>query len=337
MKKLLLVGLVALAIAPLAGQVKAPYKVPRLPWGDPDLQGIWPGTDYVGTPLQRASDFGTRNQLTEEEFKARQLAAQRQTDEDNADFSIDKVSSEQEARGTVGGPVSPPPHWLERGKPTYQASLIVDPPDGRMPPQTADAAARVRALAARRAGRGPADSYEDRSLYDQCITRGVLGSILPVIYNNGNQILQAPGLVVLRNEMIHETRFFYLDGRPHRSSKIRTYMGDSRAKWDGDTLVVETTNMFDRNGVGGNGGGQAFSDALTITERFRRLDANTLEYTAIVDDPKTYTRPFTIQFPWRRDNSYGMFEYACHEGNHSLFNILSGARADDREAASTRQ
>jgi hypothetical protein len=286
-------------------------------------------------PLQRASNFGERNLLTDDEFRARQAAAARQTDEDNAEFNIDNVTSEQEARGTVGGPVSPPPHWLERGRPSYQASLIVDPPDGRMPPQTPESAERVRAIAARRAGRGPADSYEDRSLYDQCITRGVMGSILPVIYNNGNQIIQAPGLVVLRNEMIHETRFFYLDGRPHVSRKIRTYMGDSRARWDGDTLVVETTNMFDRNGIGGNGGGQAFSDALKITERFTRAGADAIEYSATIDDPKTYTRPFTLQFPWRRDSNYGMFEYACHEGNHSLFNILSGARADDRAAAGT--
>ena len=332
MKKVLLFVGLLLAAVPLVAQSK--YKVPRTPWGDPDLQGIWPGTDYVGVPLQRASEYGTRNVLTEEEFRTRQQAAQAQTDEDNADFNIDKVTPEQEARGTVGGPVSPPPHWLERGKPSYQASLVVDPPDGRLPPQTPQAAERTRMLAARRAGLGPADSYEDRSLYDQCITRGVLGSILPVIYNNGNQIIQAPGLVVLRNEMIHETRFFYLDGRPHVSARIRTYMGDSRARWDGDSLVVETTNMLDRNGIGGNGGGQAFSDALTITEKFTRTDANTLMYSATVDDPKTYTRPFTLQFPWRRDSSYGIFEYACHEGNHALFNILSGARADDKEAAS---
>ena len=331
-KTLLFVALVAVATVSLIAQSK--YKAPRTPWGDPDLQGIWPGTDYVGVPLQRASNFGDRNQLTEEEFKARQLAAQRQSDEDNAEFDIDKVTSEQEARGTVGGPVSPPPHWLERGKPAYQASLIVDPPDGRMPPQTPEAAERVRALAARRVGRGPADSYEDRSLYDQCITRGVLGSILPVIYNNGNQIIQAPGLVVLRNEMIHETRFFYLDNRPHVSAKIRSYMGDSRARWDGDTLVVETTNMFDRNGIGGNGGGQAFSGALKITERFTRAGADVIEYSATVDDPKTYTRPFTLQFPWRRDNSYGMFEYACHEGNHGLKNALSGSRAEERARSS---
>ena len=333
-KTLILVALVSLVSATLIGQSGKPaYKAPRLPWGDPDLQGVWPSTDMVGVPLQRASEFGERNVLTEQEYKARQAAAARQTDEDNADFSVDTVTSEQEARGTVGGPVSPPPHWLERGKPSYQASLVVDPPDGRVPPQKPEAAERVRMLQARRFGTGPADSYEDRSLYDQCITRGVMGSILPVIYNNGNQIIQAPGVVVLRNEMIHETRFFYTDGRPHVSSKIRSYMGDSRARWDGDTLVVETTNMFDRNGIGGNGGGQAFSDALKITERFTRVDANTIEYKATIDDPKTYTRPFTLQFPWRRDNSYGMYEYACHEGNHSLFNILSGARADDREAA----
>jgi hypothetical protein len=335
-KSLLFAALVALTAAstvPLAGQAaKKAYKTPRTAWGDPDLQGVWPSTDMVGVPLQRASNFGERNLLTDGEFKARQAAAARQTDEDNAEFNIDTVTSEQEARGTVGGPVSPPPHWLERGKPSYQASLIVEPPDGRMPPQTPEAAERVRALAARRAGHGPADTYEDRSLYDQCITRGVLGSILPVIYNNGNQIVQAPGLVVLRNEMIHETRFFYTDGRPHISSKIRSFMGDSRARWDGDTLVVETTNMFDRNGIGGNGGGQALSDALRITERFTRVDADTIEYRATIDDPKTYTRPFTLAFPWRRDNNYGMFEYACHEGNHSLFNILSGARADDRAA-----
>jgi len=344
MKKLLLfVALTAAAVAPLAGQAgrsvrlqpDGKYKAPRTPWGDPDLQGVWPSTDMVGVPLQRASNFGERNLLTDEEFRARQAAAARQTDEDNAEFNIDAVTADQEARGTVGGPVSPPPHWLERGKPSYQASLIVDPPDGRTPPQKPEAADRVRALAARRVGHGPADTYEDRSLYDQCITRGVMGSILPVIYNNGNQIIQTPGLVVLRNEMIHETRFFYTDGRPHTSAKIRSYMGDSRAHWDGDTLVVETTNMFDRNGIGGNGGGQALSDALKITERFTRIDADTIEYKATIDDPKTYTRPFTLQFPWRRDNSYGMFEYACHEGNHSLFNILSGARADDREAAAS--
>jgi hypothetical protein len=337
-RTLIAAAFAALAFVPLAaGQSgsaapKRVYKVPRTAWGDPDLQGMWPSSDMVGVPLQRASEFGERNLLTDAEFKARQEAFARQADEDNADFSIERVTPEQEARGTVGGPVSPPPHWLERGRPSYQASLIVDPPDGRLPPQTPASTQRLLAQRDASAARGPADSYEYRSLYDQCITRGVLGSLLPVIYNNGNQIIQAPGVVVLRSEMIHETRVFYLDGRPHVSPKIRTYMGDSRAHWDGDTLVVETTNMFDRNGVGGNGGGQPFSGALKITERFTRIDADTIVYRATVDDPGTYTRPFTIEFPWRRDPGYGFYEYACHEGNHALNNILSGARADDEAA-----
>ena len=338
-RTLFLLAVVAVAVAPIGGQTaqrgqgttKA-YKVPRTAWGDPDLQGLWPSTDMVGVPLQRAANFGERNLLTDEEFKAREAAFARQNDEDNAEFSIEKVTPEQEARGAVGGPVSPPPHWLERGRPSYQASLIVDPTDGRMPPQTPEAAQRMIAQRDAAAARGPADSYEFRSLYDQCITRGVLGSLLPVIYNNGNQIIQAPGVVVLRNEMIHETRVFHLDGRPHISPKIRSYMGDSRARWDGDTLVVETTNMFDRNGIGGNGGGPPFSDALRLTERFTRVDADTLMYRATVDDPKTYTRPFSIEFPWRRDPNYGFYEYACHEGNHALHNILSGSRADDAAA-----
>src|SRR5215472_4037928 len=316
-KALLFAALVALAVAPLAGQaVKKIYKAPRTAWGDPDLQGIWPGTDYVGVPLQRASSFGTRNELTEEEFKARQIAAQRQTDEDNADFNIDKVTSEQEARGTVGGPVSPPPHWLERGKPSYQASLIVDPPDGRMPPQTPEAAERVRALAAKRAGHGPADSYEDRSLYDQCISRGVMGSILPVIYNNGNQIIQAPGVVVIRYEMIHETRIIPLDGRPHVAEGVRSYMGDPRGHWEGNTLVVETTNLLgNRNGINLNGGGLPHSDALLLTERFTRTGPDTLQYQATIDDPKTWAMPWTLSFPLNRDKNFDLYEYACHEGN----------------------
>ncbi len=324
------IAVVAVVSAAIAVSAQHEYKVPRTPWGDPDLQGIWPSTDMVGVPLQRPAEFGTRNHLTEEEFKARQAAAARQTDEDNADFNIDNVTPEQEARGTVGGPVSPPPHWLERGKPSYQASLIVDPPDGRIPPMTTEGAARMRALQAARLGHGPADSYEDRSLYDQCITRGVLGSILPVIYNNGNQIVQAPGWVALRNEMIHEARLIPLDGRPHLSPGIRGYMGDSRGHWEGDTLVVETTNMFGRNGVGGNGGGQPFSEAVRIVERLTRVSPDTIQYEATVTDPKTYMRPFTIAFPWKRDPGYRMFEYACHEGNYALRNILSGARADEQ-------
>src|SRR5262249_51792119 len=164
---------------------------------------------------------------------------------------------------------SPPPHWLERGDPQRQASLIVDPPNGRMPPLTDAAQQRAAALRDARQGRGPADSYTDRSLYDRCITRGLVGSLTPAIYNAGNEIVQAPGYVVIRNEMIHEARVVPLDGRPHTNGAIKEWLGDSRGHWDGDTLVVETTNFTDRTNVGFS----RHSDALTVTERYTRVDA----------------------------------------------------------------
>ena len=318
-----------------AAPAKAAWTPPRTPWGDPDIEGFWPGTDFVGVPLQRPDGLGTRNELTDAEFAVRLQNFQKQSDEDNADLDIDKLTPEIIARGTVGGPVSPPPHWLERGKPGRQAGLIVDPPDGKMPPLSEEGQRRAAERQRARAGRGPADSYEDRSLYDRCITRGVLGSILPVIYNNGNQIIQAPGLVAIRNEMIHETRIVPLDGRPHVSSRVfHENMGDSRGHWEGNTLVVETTNLDGRTGAGGNGGANVYSEKTRITERFTRLDNDTLKYEATVDDPGTWTRPWTISFPWRRDPNYGFYEYACHEGNYALHNILSGGRADDKAAAS---
>ena len=171
-----------------------------------------------------------------------------------------------------------------------------------------------------------ADSHLDRSLYDRCITRGVMGSLLPTIYNNGNEIVQAPGYVVIRNEMIHEARVVPLDGRPHLPESVTSYMGDSRGHWEGNTLVVVTKNLNGMTGVGGNGGGRS-SNRLTITERFTMLDANTLQYTATIDDPGTWTRPWTLSFPWKREPVYGMFDYACHEGNYAMRNMLSASRA----------
>jgi hypothetical protein len=319
------------AAAKSTDPAKRAWTPPRTPWGDPDIEGKWPGTDFVGVPLQRPRNLGPRNELTDEEFTARLAAFQQQADEDNADFHIDQLTPELVARGTVGGPVSPPPHWLERGKPARQAGLIVDPPDGQLPPASEEGQRRAAERQRARAGRGPADSYEDRSLYDRCITRGVLGSILPVIYNNGNQIIQAPGWVAIRNEMIHETRLVPLDGRPHVSPAVfHQYMGDSRGHWEGNTLVVETTNLDGRTGAGGNGGANVYSQKAKIVERFTRLDNDTLKYEATIDDAATWTKPWTISFPWRRDPNYGLYEYACHEGNYALRNILSGARADDK-------
>ena len=204
------------AIASAQSQTVKTFTPPRTPWGDPDLQGVWPGTDMVGVPLQRPEQFGQRNVLTEDEYQARVKQA-KQTDEDAlADF--DPTTADTRNAGAVGSATSPPPHWLERGRPQHQASLIVDPPNGQQPAAVPEAQKRNADAQAARKGRGPADSYTDRSLYDRCVTRGVLGSILPVIYNNGNEIVQAPGLVVIRNEMIHETRIVPLDGRPHLTS-----------------------------------------------------------------------------------------------------------------------
>jgi hypothetical protein len=322
------------ATLPLAGGAQTAaggYTVPRTAWGDPDLTGKWPGTDMVGVPMQREERFGTRNVLTDEEFAERQQRAVVQEELDNADFELENAASTP--GGDVGGAVSPPPHWLERGQPQRQASLIVDPPNGRMPAFTQQAQERQAALREYRAGRGPADSYTDRSNYDRCITRGLAGSILPVIYNNGTQIFQAPGYVAIVNEMIHETRVVPLDGRAHVDPKIKMWLGDSRGRFEGDTLVVETKNFTDRTGVGVNGGGQRHSEALTITERFTRIADDLIDYQMTVDDPETWTAPWTMQFPLRRDDGYGMFEYACHEGNLAMFNILSGHRADERRAA----
>jgi hypothetical protein len=183
--------------------------------------------------------------------------------------------------------------------------------------------------AARRAN-APAQpaSYTDFSLYERCITRGLIGSVMPGGYNNGNQIFQAPGYVTIVNEMIHESRIVPLDGQPHLSPALTSHLGDSRGRFEGDTLVVETTNIADRAGLGMNNTGA--SPALKITERFTRTSESTLRYLVTVDDPMTWTAPFTLQMTLERDDGYGMFEYACHEGNLALRNILSGARATER-------
>jgi hypothetical protein len=345
--RLLAGGLIAagISLAGAAGLAQVPppaeqpgaqkgYVAPKTPWGDPDLQGIWPGTELVGVPMARPASFGTRNWLTDEEFKQRMANAERQALQDSAEFDLEEAATTP--GGDVGGPVSPPPHWLERGTPQRIASLIVDPPDGRQPALTAEAQQRNQAAQAARkqSGRGPADSYTDRSLYDRCITRGIAGSFLPVIYNNGNEIVQGPGWVALRNEMIHETRIVPLDGRPRLNGEVKQWMGDSRGRWEGNTLVVETTNFNDRtSGIGVNGGGGRHSTELKVTERITRVAPDLLVWDMTFDDPKTWVRAWTIRLPLELDNSYLMAEYACHEGNYAMFNILSGARADERAAA----
>ena len=301
---------------------------PKTPWGDPDLEGIWPGN--MGVPMQRPKTMGERTVLTEEEFARRVAQSQKAAASDSEEFA----PKDQK----VG--IGPPSYWTERGKPTRQASLIIDPPDGQLPPMTPEGKA-IQAKTPAEWG-GKADSVNDVNLYYRCITRGVVGSMIPVVYNNGNQIVQAPGYVVIRNEMIHESRVIPLDGRPHAGSNIHLYMGDARGHWEGNSLVIETTNFTGKtsigsNGVAYNGQGGRNSEALHLVERLTRVDENTLNYQVTIDDPTIWTRPWTMLIQLKRDDKYQFLEYACHEGNYALKDILSGARAEEEAAGNVQK
>jgi hypothetical protein len=294
------------------------WVAPRTPWGEPDVQGLWPSGDWRRVPLQRPEQLGTRSVLEPDEFAERERQAAADAEADSAEFA--------EADGTINN--TPPSYWQDRGSAKTQASLIVDPPNGRLPARTAAGEQRVAARAVARQGRGPADSWEDRSLYERCITRGMM-NFLPTLYNNGNEILQSPGYVVIRHEMINETRIVPITDRPF--SNIRNYMGESRGRWEGDTLVVETANYLTEKTVIS---GTPASDALRLIERFTRVDDHTLRYEATVDDPQTWVQPWKLSFDLTEDPEYPLIEYACHEGNYAMANILRAARvAEAAEAA----
>ena len=326
-------AVVLLCLSPAAQSpsgARSTYAAPRTPWGDPDLQGVWPSTDMVGVPLERPAQFGTRLFLTDAEFKEREAAAAKQAALDTLDFDIEKPPAEIQALGDVGNATSPPPHWLERGEPSRQSSLVVDPPDGRIPAYTPEGQARQKLAKTTYIKQADFSSPDELGPYDRCISRGVIGSMLPVVYNNGNRIVQAPGYVVIQNEMIHEARIVPLDGRQGLAPVFKSYMGTSRGRWEGDTLVVRTTNMNGINGLQANGQLMLTSDAVEVVERFTRASADTLQYHVTITDPKTWSRPWAMSYPLKADPDYGMFEYACHEGNYSMRNTLSGSRADDK-------
>jgi len=199
-----------------------------------------------------------------------------------------------------------------------------------MPPMTAEGTARQKTAGGTYTKQTGFKSADELGPYDRCISRGVVGSMMPVVYNNGNQIIQAPGLVAFRNEMIHETRIIPLDGRPSLPTNMKSWMGTSRGRWDGNTLVVETKNLNGKTGMQGNGMMLIPSDSIEIVERFTPLSANILQYEVTINDPKTWTKPWKVSFPLRRDSSYQLFEYACHEGNYAMRNTLSGSRADEK-------
>jgi hypothetical protein len=281
----------------------------RTPWGDPDLQGAWPGGPVYVVPFERDPQLGTRAILSAAELAQR-----------NKEIDTQLGAMQQQAN------VFP-----EVGRGPAQTSLIVEPDTGRLPPLTEDGARRAKRWRVVADPEYRAASASELRPYDRCITRGVLGSAFPNLYGSGMQIHQSPGFVVIRHEMVHEARVIPLDTRPHVGKAIQTYMGDSRGRWEGDTLVVETTNF---NGLTGsysrNGDGNPTSQALRLVERFRLQDAKTLLYEVRVEDPQTYTRPWKVAFPIARDESYVLYEYACHEGNYAIQNILSAARAAER-------
>ncbi len=330
---------IALALAPIAASTQTSQTssenartdtVPRTPWGDPDLQGIWPGTDMVGVPFERPERFGTRLYLTDAELKEREQQAQKQEELDVLDFDLQKPPAEIVALGDVGGVTSPPPHWLERGVPSRQSSLIVEPANGRMPAMTPEGAARQKTAGGTYTKQTGFANASELGPYDRCISRGVVGSMMPVVYNNGNQIIQAPGYVAFRNEMIHEVRIIPLDGRGPLPAGMKSYMGSSTGRWEGNTLVVRTTNLNGQTGMQGNGMMLMPSDSLVLEERFTPISADVIQYEVTINDPKTWTAPWKVSFPLKRDPEYQIFEYACHEGNHAMRNILSGSRADEQ-------
>jgi hypothetical protein len=305
-----------------AGETWTP---PKTPWGDPDLQGIYTSDDYMNTPLERPSAYGERLYFTEGELAeaAAKLVKQAEAELQGRDQGLRVY--------TVGDPRF---DWGERPRrPARQTSLIVDPPNGKMPSLTPEG--RKRQLQIRQTAispQTPPASWKDYDFYIRCISRGLAGSILPSSYGNGTQIVQAPGFVTILHEKVHEARIIPLDQRPHVGASIRSYMGDSRGRWDGNTLVVETTNFLDgTTSIGRNGGNSvATSDALRLVERFTRADPDTMNYELTVDDPRIFTAPWKIAFPITQESGYELFEYTCHETNYSMTNMLSGARAQEK-------
>ena len=350
MRHLRLGSLVAMAVTMVVGLVAAavagaqpgpegtdPAAVAYTPWGDPNLQGIW--NNFTITPLERPANLGDQEFLSPE-----QAAALEQRVVDG--FALQNAPSEVRteplpAGGNVGAYNS---YWTEQGTrvvATRRTSLIVDPPNGRLPPLTPTALSRFgsaahRRLADVRDGRVPADGPEEMGLSERCLWyRGIPS--FPTGYNNNYQIVQNPDYVVMLQEHIHDVRVIPLDGRPHLAPAIRQYAGSSRGRWEGDTLVVETTNLrgaFIRrwNRPGNSLARGDLSDALHVVERFARLGPDTLDYEFTVTDPGTFTRPWSGSLPMMRIEG-PIFEFACHEGNHGLRNILAGSRADERAAA----
>ena len=302
-------------------------QAPRTPWGDPDLQGSYTNSDESLIPMERPDSLSGKSLTDVSAAELARLNEQRNEDRIEADKQRWELRS--------------PLHWFENHNPkNSRAWLVVDPPDGKIPPQTAEAKARATARAQARKGRGDADSYEDRSLYDRCITRGLPGSMMPAIYGNSYEIVQGPGYVAIWYEMVNELRVIPLDastssgssraqsrddGRPRIGSAIRAYMGYARGHFEGDTLVIETTNFTDKVPYRGS------SEHLKLTERFTQRAPGVVEWAVTFDDPHTWARPWTFAMNLTK-TAEPPFEYACHEGNYAMRNMLTIAREEEKSS-----
>jgi hypothetical protein len=297
--------------APSQGKAASSWAAPRTPWGDPDLQGTW--NNGTITPLERARGVGEKELLSKEEDEEINAQSDTRAEGRPADRAQDlELAYDQ--------------FWWDRGSSIGRTSLILDPKDGRLPPLTPNGQRLLDARAEARSHRGAFDSWTDRPMQERCIMyHGV--PPLPTGYNNNYEITQAPGVVAILHEEIHEVRLIPLDGRPHAGPSIRQWLGDSRGHWEGDTLVVETTNFRDEATF------RFPVDAATlrVVERFRRVGPNAIDYQFTVDNPSMYTRPWTATLPMRKSDGL-IYEYACHEGNYGIVNVLGGHRAEEKRA-----
>jgi hypothetical protein len=288
-----------------------PWTPPRTSWGDPDLQGTYANNNEYATPLERPAEFEGRraSDLTPSEIaELRRLATQRML------------------AALPGGNVRGPDEWWLQNLDLTKRSRpwsVVDPPDGRIPPLTAAGAQRASGRVRSSFLGGPFDGPEDLNFLERCITKSVPGVMIPSMYSNNYQIIQAPGLVAIRYELLHEMRLIPLDGRPHVGAKIRQHLGDSRGHFEGSTLVVETTNLKQASAYR-----NADASTLRVVERFTPRSPDVLEWSATLEDPNTWTRPWTLAMDLSRERG-GLLFYECHEYNYGLQNILRGARAED--------
>jgi hypothetical protein len=307
---LLFASATALSQAPPTAKTPTAW---RTAWGHPDFQGIWTTDAEILVPLERPAQYGERPVLNDEELARRSAEARK------------RITDDKDNR-RAGSALGTPEHWFEIGNGlSARTSFIVDPPNGRMPPLTAEAARKPvdgRYETGLMTGSGPEsmDDPEDTGLASRCITRGVPETWIPSIYNNGFQILQTPDHVTIFFERYHEMRVIPLDGRPHVSKRIHQWTGDSRGRWEGDTLVIDVTNFSNKARFKGSG------ETLHVVERIRRVDADTVNIAVTIEDPSRWTRPWKFEVNGKKDPAYKIFEFACHEGNYTLTNILSAAR-----------